>query len=296
MLLCCQGLFNETLQFVNENNIGYYKESGSFIDYISGLGWIASASCQTGAVENGLRCGQLSVQEAEHVHSQIYLAGAYIWRSHALMAVRRFEEAVSDAKRCVEISADHAVPYLGWHGLVFLALCQCRSGDLDAAAQSLAQARVLLAQVEDGRWSLLDYLPAIEAEIACFSGDHTRAMQFADEAIAVANQIEGHFAEAIAWRVKAISCVCTGGDPDQGQAFFDRAQRWYERGDAKAESAFSALVWAHALQSAGHAERGRQWANDAKVFAQRHGFDLERCEYVVRRPLTGRRVSEQSLN
>jgi class 3 adenylate cyclase/tetratricopeptide (TPR) repeat protein len=279
MNLCCQGLFSEALEFINEGNIGYYKESGSFIDYIAGLGWIAYASCQTGSVDDGLRFGHLSVREAEQVQSQIYLAGAYIWRSHALMAIRRFDEAVSDAQHCVTLSTIHAVPYLGWHGLVFLALCQCRCGDLDGATDSLAQARALLSQVEDGQWSLLDYLPAIEAEIACFRGDHARAMQSADEAIATAGAIGGHFAEAIAWRVKAISCVCTGGDPDQAQAFFDRAMRWYERGDAKAEHAFSALVWAHSLRLAGHAERARRWASDAKALAGCHGFDLQRCEH-----------------
>jgi len=116
MNLCCQGLFNETLEFINDGNIGYYKESGSFIDYISGLGWIAYASCQTGLVAEGLAFGHLSVREAEQVQSQIYLAGAYIWRSHAFMAVRQLDEAVSDARRCVELSEVHGVPYLGWHG------------------------------------------------------------------------------------------------------------------------------------------------------------------------------------
>ena len=277
MDLCCQGLFNETLEFMNESNIGYYKEAGSIIDYLAGLGWIAYASCEVGAVEGGMRCGNLVVQEAENLHSQIYLAGAHVWRSHAFMAVRRFDEAVADARRCVEMSLEHSVPYLGWHGLVFLALCQCRAGDLDAATKSLAQARGMLAQV-DGRWSLFDYGPAIEAEIACFRGDHARAMQFADHAIDVASAIDGHFAEAIAWRVKAISGVRSGGDPDEAQGFFDRAQRLHERGDAKAESAFSALVWARALRSAGHDTRGRRWANAAKAFADRYGFDLKRCE------------------
>jgi class 3 adenylate cyclase/tetratricopeptide (TPR) repeat protein len=281
MNLCCQGLFNETLEFINEGNIGYYKESGSFIDYISGLGWIAYATCQTGAEKEGLRFGDLSVREAENVQSQIYLAGAYIWRSHALMAVRRLDEAVSDADHCVTLSAVHSVPYLGWHGLVFLALCQCRSGDLSAATASLAKARALLAQVEDGEWSLLDYLPAIEAEIACFGGDHARAMQSADAAIAIAGATGGHFAEAIAWRVKAISCIRAGGDPDQAQAFFDRAMQWHELGDAKAESAFSALVWAHSLQLSGHPGLAQRWANRAKAMAQHHGFVLERCEHAA---------------
>jgi class 3 adenylate cyclase/tetratricopeptide (TPR) repeat protein len=279
MGLCCQGLFGETLEFMNERNIGWYKESGSFIDYIAGLGWIAYASCQTGAVDEGLRVAERSVQEAEQVQSQIYLAGAHIWRSHALMAIRRLDDAVADAKHCVALSTEHAVPYLGWHGLVFLALCQCRDGDLDGATDSLAQARVLLAQVEDGQWSLLDYLPAIEAEIAYARGDHARAVQCADEAIAVAGAIDGHFAEAMAWRVKAVSCVSTGGDPEEGQAFFDRALRLYDDGDAKAERAFSSLVWAHALGLAGHAQRARRWVDDAKDVATRHGFELERCEH-----------------
>lgn len=279
MDLCCQGLFGETLAFINEGNIGYYKESGSFIDYIAGLGWIAYASCQTGAVEDGLRFGQLSVHEAEQVQSQIYVAGAYVWRSHAMMALRRFDDAVSDAQHCVDLSVAHEVPYLGWHGLVFLALCQCRSGDPDAATQSLAQARVLLSQVEDGQWSLLDYLPAIESEIACFRGDHARAVSSADAAIDLAGAIGGHFAEAMAWRVKAVSSLRTGASPEAAQAHFDRALALYERGNAQAERAFSALVWAHALQQAGHADHARRWAEEAQALAQRHAFELQRCEH-----------------
>ena len=294
MGLCCQGLFNETLDFINEGNVGYYKESGSFIDYISGLGWIAYASCQTGSGEDGLRFADLSVMEAERVQSKIYLAGAHVWRSHALMAVRRLGDAVSDAKLCVTLSEVHAVPYLGWHGLVFLALCQCRTGQFDAATESLVKARSLLSQIEDGQWSLLDYLPAIEAEIACFRGDHARAVQSADEAIAVAGPIGGQFAEAIAWRVKAISCVRTGGDPEQGQDFYDHALQWHERGGAKAESSFSALVWAHALHLAGHEERAQHWVTRAKELAHHHGLILERCEHGAAAMLAGPQESALS--
>jgi class 3 adenylate cyclase/tetratricopeptide (TPR) repeat protein len=275
---CCQGLFGETLAFINESNIGYYKESGSVIDYISGLGWIGYANCQTGHVDDGVRFAQLSVQEAEQAHSQIYVAGAYVWRSHAMMAVRRFGDAVADAQRCVTLSTVHAVPYLSWHGLVFLALCNCRNGDADAAEQSLAQARGLLAQLEDGQWSLLDYLPAIEAEIACLRGEHVRAMRSADEAIARAGAAGGHFAEAMAWRVKAVSGLRSGGRPEQAQDCFDRALAWYERGQARAEITFSTLVWAYALQQAGLTDRAQHWVEQAKGLAQRHGFDLHRCE------------------
>lgn len=279
MNLCCQGLFNETLAFVNEGNVGRYKAAGSFIDYISALGWISYAACQTGPGDDGLRFGHLSVQEAEQVQSPIYLGGAHIWRSHALMAVRRLDEAVADARRCVALSQIHSVPYLGWHGLVFLALCLCRSGRFDEAVQALAEARALLAQLADGQWSLLDYIPAIEAEIACFRGDDARAIAAADRAISVAHAVGGHFAEAIGWRVKAIGSVRTGADPQQAQALFDNAVRLYERGGARAEQAFATLTWSHALHLSGHVELARRSAHAAREQARSHGFALARCEY-----------------
>ncbi len=279
MNLCCQGLFNETLEFINGGNVGRYKVAGSFIDYISGLGWIAYASCQMGPGDDGLRFAHRSVQEAEQVQSPIYLGGACVWRSHALMAVRRLDEAVADARRCVELSQVHSVPYLGWHGLVFLALCLCRTGRFDDAADALAQARALLAQAADGQWSLLDYLPAIEAEICCFRGDHAAALTAADQAIAAAQAVGGHFAQALAWRVKAISSVRSGGDPQQAQALFDQAVRLYEAGGAHAEQAFATLVWSHALDQSGHADRARQSAQAARDQARTHGFALARCEY-----------------
>ncbi len=278
MDLCCQGLFNEMLDFVDESGIDYYRESGSFIDYISGLGWIAYARCQIGPGDAGVHFGDLSVTEAGRVESQIYLAGAHIWRSHALMAVRRFDEAVSDAMQCVNLAEAHAVPYLGWHGLVFLALCQCRQGDLDAAEASLVRARALLSLVEDGRWSLLDYLPAIEAEIACQRGEHARSIELADAAIRIATPIGGHFAEAIAWRAKAVSALHSGADLQAAQALFERAMRLHRLGAAHAEAAFSALAWGWTLQACGHGRAAAHWIGQARELAQAHGFVLGRCE------------------
>ena len=278
MNLCCQGLFSETLEFINEGNVGHYKASGSVIDYISGLGWIGYASCQMGSGDEGLRFGDLSVQEAEQVQSPIYVGGARIWRSHALMALRRLDEAVTDARRCVELSRTSSVPYLGWHGLIFLALCLCRASRFDEATHALDEARRLLDEVAQGQWSLLDYVPAIQAEIDCSQGDHTNAIASADEAIELAHAIGGHFAEAIAWRVKAISSVRTGADPAHAQSLFDNAVRLYEAGGARAEQAFSTLVWAHALHLAGHAGRAHQAVYAAKELARRYDFALGRCE------------------
>lgn len=278
MTLCCQGLFNEMLAFIHEQNIGQYQQAGSSIDHIAGLGWIAYARCQTGDVRAGLRLGDQSVQEAEQVQSAIYLAGAHVWRSHALMAARRLDEAVADARRCVALADTHAVPYLGWHGLVFLALCLCRRGELAAASAALAEARGLLAQVEDGRWSLLDYLPAIEAEIAAFRGDPEVALRHANEAITTAQAIDGHFAEAIAWRAKALASLALGADLPSAEACFERAMQRHALGDAQAERAFSARLWAQALQQAGHTRAAQPWAVLADALAARHGFELARGE------------------
>ncbi len=278
MTLCCQGLFSEMLDFVDPDMIDCYKQSGSFIDYIAVLGWSGYAHCQAGALDVGMEFGHRSVREAEHVQSQIYLAGAYIWRSHAFMASRRFEEAVADARRCVDLSASQSVPYLGWHGLVFLALCLSRSGEPDQAADALARARVLLGQVEDGVWSLLDYLPAIESEIACSRGDYGRARRLADEAIVVASSVEGHFTQAVAWRVKAVACIRGGGDLTEAQGYFDSGMRSHERGGALAEHTYSLLVWAHALHCAGLAKESVRWRDAAVASASRYGFDLGRCE------------------
>jgi len=279
MDLCCQGLFGEMLEFVDEASIGHYKQAGSIIDYISGLGWIGYARCEAGPGDDGLRSGDLSVHEAEQLQSPIYVAGALIWRSHALMAARRLEEAVADARGCLQLSELHAVPYLRWHSLVFLALCLSRAGDFEAAQQALRDARALLAQAAQGQWSLLDYLPAIEAEIDCFRGEHARALATADQAIARAQAVDGFFAEAIAWRAKAVAAVRSGADPDAAQAAFDRAMRLHEQGGARAEQAFATLTWAHALHQAGHAERARLATRAAHELARAHGFALSRCEY-----------------
>ncbi|KQP15122.1 AAA family ATPase [Pseudorhodoferax sp. Leaf267] len=279
MGLCCQGLFNETLAFIHEGNIAQYKAAGKLIDYISGLGWIGYAACETGQGEAALRFGDMSVHEAEQLESPIYQGGACIWRSHALMALRRMDEAVADAQRCVQLSREHAVPYLDWHGQVFLSLCLCRAGRLDEASAALRDACGLLERVAQGHWSLLDYVPAIEAEIACFQGAHEAAIASADRAITIAAPIGGHFAEAMAWRAKAIASLWLGHDLALAQQHFDRAASLHERGGAQAELAFSTLTWAHALHQTGHSQAARHHVRSAVARARRFGFVLERCEH-----------------
>lgn len=219
------------------------------------------------------------MQEAAQLQSPIYVGGARIWRSHALMAARRLTEAISEAERCIEVSQTDSVPYLGWHGLVFLALCLCRASRFDDASAALAQARVLLDRVADGQWSLLDYLPAIETEIACFRSDPDGALALADQAISSAQAAGGYFAEAMALRAKAVSMLAVSHDVDQAQALFDNSAGLHEQGGARAEQAFSALVWAQALHRAGHTERARVWTEMATKQARACGFELARCEY-----------------
>ena len=278
MTLCCQGLFSECLDFINRSTIDYYKRTGSVIDYIAGLGWMGYAQCQSGDGDRGLAHNAISAAEADACRSPIYVAGAEIWRSHALMACRRHQESVAAATRCVEIAQPLSVPYLDWHGLVFLALSQCRSGAFAAAAASLAAARNLL-DVAEGAWSLLDYLPAIDAEIACFSGDPTRALSAAAGALAAAAPVDGFFAAALARRVIAVATVRSGGDLADAEAQFERAQALFAAGGANAERAYGSLVWSQALHDAGHVDRARNAATCAVALAAAGGFDLGRCEY-----------------
>jgi class 3 adenylate cyclase/tetratricopeptide (TPR) repeat protein len=279
MGLCCQGLFEEALAYLNEDNIGHYKEAGSFIDYIAGLGWIGYARCQM-AGDVGLRWGDQSVQEAAAHHSSIYLAGAHVWRSHALMAVRRFDDAIEDASACVRLGESDAIPYLGWHGLVFLALCQCRNGNPDAAERSLAAARELLAKV-DGCWSLLDYLPAIEAEIALARRRFDDVVRLANQCLGIAIPVQGHFAAGMALRAKALAALHSGELMDEAYAWFDQAMQRHRTGGAWAEYAFSAQLWSRALLEHDKAGAASKWLDTAGSVAARHGFHLARCEFAA---------------
>jgi class 3 adenylate cyclase/tetratricopeptide (TPR) repeat protein len=277
MGLCCQGLFAEMLAFLDEDSIDYYKAAGSFIDYIAGLGWLGYARCQTGG-DAGLRWGNQSVHEANAVRAPIYVAGAHIWRSHAFMAVRRHEEAIADALNCVRVNETQAIPYLSWHGYVFLALCQCRGGDPDGAEESLAQARKQLA-LADGCWSLLDYVPAIEAELALVRGRLDECVGHADSALAIASRADGHFTKGMAWRAKALACLLLGRPLDEAEALFALAMGQHTRGVARAESAFSAQVWSQALRHRGEDVASAHWARAAQAIAGQYGFDLARCEF-----------------
>jgi hypothetical protein len=83
----------------------------------------------------------------------------------------------------------------------------------------------------------------------------------------------------MAWRVKALSGLHTGASLEQAQACLDQAMSCHDLGQARAERTYTAVVWAHALQQAGHAQAARHWADEARALADRHGYVLGRCEH-----------------
>lgn len=285
MSLCCQGYFNESLDYINVSNIDYYRRSGSIIDYIAGLGWTGYATCQVSGGDDGLVFNDRALEESEQFRSQMYIAGAHVWKAHALIACRRADEAIVEAQRCVDIARSVDVPYLVWHGLMFLAMAQCRAQQFAAAEETIAAVRSHLASVPEGLLSVLDYLPAIEAEIACFSGDTEAAVAVARRAIAVGAAIGGRFAEATARRTMAVALLNTGGgrvDEEtltEAEGHFARAMTLFQEGGAHAERAFGTQLWSAALRRAGETERAAKAAQAADVLAAMFHFDLRRTEF-----------------
>lgn len=278
MTLCCQGLFGQMLEFLDESDVAQYQAVGNQIDHLAGLGWLGYARCQTGWGDGGLVHGHRAVAEAQNLRSPIYLAGALVWRSHALMAVRRLDEAVIDAQSSHDLGVETGVPYLRWHALVFLALYEARRCQPDLARQALEQARGLLADAAHGQWSLLDYLPAIEAECALAEGRVEHALTAATATLKVAESIDGCFAQAMAWRVRALALLKQGGAMADADAAHRRSQQLYRRGHAKAEGGYTALLWSQALAAAGHAHRSREAEQAAVQVLRSAGLDPDRVE------------------
>ena len=279
MTLNCQGDFAASLAFIHSGNIGYYSAQHNLIDYLAGLGWCGHAYCQTGQMAEGLRCNELAIQESDQLGSAIYGAGAYLWKCHALLACRHHPEAVQAAHMGVELARASDVPYLVWHGLVLLAFSHARSGDHSGATQHLDQAREMLARFPMGQICLQDYLPMIEAEMACLQGDWARTLRLGEQAVAASARCEGLFSQALAERALAMAHLLGGAGLEPARQHALRAFALMQRGGAVADFFYSSLLWARGLQRAGHPKEARPWLQQALTLAERHGFDPAHCEY-----------------
>lgn len=283
MTLGCQGLFEPMLAFLNEDKLEDYRASGNLIDHLAGLGWLSYARCQTGWGNEGLTHADRAVSEAGTLQSPVYLGGALVWRSHALAALRRLDEAVLDAQRSHDLGVQLGVPYLQWHALVFLSLYQARRGQAAAAHECLGRARDLLRQAAQGTWTLLDYLPAIESEILLAEGRPEAAMLAADEALRVAEPIEGYFAKAMACRTRALGLLALGRPLADARAAIDRCLQIHRDGGAHAEAGFTSLLWARVLQASGYAEEGRGALADAAERLRAAKLQAHRMEALADR-------------
>ncbi|MBV8621783.1 MAG: AAA family ATPase [Curvibacter sp.] len=279
MALCCQGHFSDALAFLDREKLERFREHQNYIDYLAGLGWCGYALCQRGEVDAGLACNDQSIEEGSQLGSAVYGAGAYAWKTHALLACRRHAEAIESARRCVELGQAAQVPYLIWHGLVFLAMAHCRNGDFELARHDLIAVRERLATFEDGLISVLDYPPMIEAEIACFEGDAAQALLLGARAVEAGASRGGLFTEALGHRVLALSRLALDAADPQAARHMDRALELLQRGGARAEQAYSALLWAEALERAGQAAASATALASAMALAEGSGLDLQACEH-----------------
>ncbi len=279
MTLCCQGQFADSLAFLDREKLEYYKTRKNFIDYIAGLGWCGYATCQQGDIDSGLRINDLAINESRTLGSLIYSAGAHVWKCQSLIASRFPREAVVAAQRCVEVGRSQNVPYLIWHGLVFLAFAHCRSGDFPLARRGLADVHAFLESFPQGLISVLDYPPMIEAEIACFGGEVDRAVELGGQAVKAGASRGGIFTEALANRVLAVAGLLRGDALEAATQHMDRALELLHSGGAHVERTYSMLVWAHALARMGHQGPAVSAVTDARALAETYALDLSSCEY-----------------
>lgn len=280
MTLNCQGDFTASLAFLHPGNVDRFAQQHNLIDYLAGLGWCGHALCQTGSIELGLQCSDRAIEESGRLGSAIYGAGANLWKCHALLAVRRHDDALASARRGIELAQASDVPYLIWHGRVLQALVHLRVGQRLEARQFLDMAYALLDQFPQGQICLLDYPPAIEAELAWTQGDGAQAIVLAEQAVAEARLRDGWFSESMAQRVLAMAKLANGAGLAGGLAHFERALQLMQQGGARAEQCFAKLLWAQALRDNGHPHEASHWIARACSDARAFGYDLLACEHL----------------
>jgi tetratricopeptide (TPR) repeat protein len=284
-----------------------FKETGDWSEWIRALGFHGAALVAQGDYAAGLaeilraraRAQEISAL-SEIVMNNLILASACTMGGDVSRAMDAARRAVETAER----SGDRLYVYIGhlWQGWA-----ACRAGQLHAAAASMAKAQAI-ADALAGPLIYAHQLAAVDAEIAFASGQIETALDMAQRAVGLAEEVDGIQGEGLARRVwgQALAGPAPSAPrgpsacPDTAQDHMPEvleASRWDEAeaqlaaslrlllsGHLQLEAARTHLAWGTICRDRGDPDAARaHWEEAAAQFAESElPWELGRVQTLIR--------------
>jgi class 3 adenylate cyclase/tetratricopeptide (TPR) repeat protein len=282
---------------------GYFREAGTLLvhaaaaleqaanwtEWILAVDFLGITLAMRGHYTEGLAAGQRAVARALEAN---YSTG--VAQSHLVLAVIYLAagdtpsmlEASRAALGAAELSNDRLAAYVG-HG--FRAWAESRLGQHEAALESLARVDAF-DQNRRGRGVYLgDWFSAIRAEVALNAGRPEEALALAQEAVSLAQSVEGLFAEGLAQRTWGQSLMALQPDRwDEAEAHMAASLTAFGEGECRVEVARTHLAW-------GQSCRDRQDSTAALEHFQKAGAHFDVSGLVRELELTRQLVASSTF-
>ena len=234
------------------------EQMGNWPEWIRAVGYHGMALSMSGDWVAGMAEAQRADARAKEIKSigeialsKTFLSVVYHYAGdlpHAIEAGRMSAEAGEQSKQLIYLCHGHA--WRSW--------AECRTGDFKNAAESMELSQAALQEF-DGRVTAADWMAAISAEIALGIGHIEEALCLADQAIDIAQEMGGIFAEGMARRTKGQALAAlTLPRWDEAEADLTESLRLLESGQNRIEAAYTHVAWGKFCRDRGDPRAARE--------------------------------------
>ena len=239
----------------------------NWTEWIHAKSFLGTAVASMGRYQEGLQHIEDAQSKAEELN---FLSGisvslncfgyAYLFGGELAKAVQSAQAAIEVAKQ----SGDRIYVYVGYG---ISAWAACRMGDLLNASDYLKHCRAIADEL-GGRVIMGDLFITAAAEAALNAGRIDEALELAQQAVKIAQQIKGILAEGIARRIWAQAlCAKDAANWDHAQELLAHSLKILQAGQNNNEVARSRLIWGRLCEEFGDSDAAHDmWRQTASEF------------------------------
>jgi class 3 adenylate cyclase/tetratricopeptide (TPR) repeat protein len=243
------------------------EQMGKWPEWCRAVGYNGIAMAMSGDCAAGVAEVQRAIARAKEISSLAEISMTTVYLSVASIFAGDLPQAIEAGRRAVEAGEESKERIYVCLGNAWKGWAESRSGDFEAAKVSMA--RSLIVQDElGGQVIAADWIAAINAEVAFGIGRIEEALRLAEQAIGIAQKMDGIFAEGLARQVQGQALAAL--DPprwDEAEAQLKESLCLLESGQNQVEAARTHLAWGSVcLERGNHAAAHQHWELAAVQF------------------------------
>ena len=240
---------------------------GKWPEWCRAVGYHGIALAMSGECAAGVAEVQRAVVRAKEISSLGDIALTNVHLSVASNYAGELANAIEAGRKGSEAGEQSGEQVLVCLGNAWRGWAESRAGDFEAAKASMARSQ--LVQDEFGGMIIAaDWVAAINAEIAFGMGHVEEALALAEQAIDIAQNMDGIFAEALARQVQGQALAAL--EPprwDEAEDQLDKSLRLLKSGQIRVEAARTHVAWGSVCRDRGNLAAAREhWKKAAVQF------------------------------